>query len=275
VFAVVTGDTVPAVRLAAGNAGLGAGQAFPNLAKMAPMPGTLETALFARLIDHAPLFPPAQLPLPEALEEHRLAREGPHGWIVRRFVAPASVLGRLDGEALALSVVCDADFDSSDPRIESLEVPPSGELSRLGEESYFEVDPDTAPDAAEQLAREGARLKVRCGPAVPSVESLAAAIRACKVHSLPFKATAGLHHAVRREGQHGFVNLLAAAIFGDEEGALAEEDEGAFAIDDGAFRWRDRTASVAEVERARGLFVAFGSCSFDEPVGELDALGLL
>jgi hypothetical protein len=40
-------------------------------------------------------------------------------------------------------------------------------------------------------------------------------------------------------------------------------------------RWRDRTASAAEVERARGLFVAFGSCSFDEPVDDLRALGLL
>ena len=73
----------------------------------------LETALFARLIDHAPLFPPAELPLPEALEDHRRAREGSHGWIVRRFVVPASVLGRLDGEALALSVVGDAELDRS------------------------------------------------------------------------------------------------------------------------------------------------------------------
>jgi hypothetical protein len=239
------------------------------------VPAALETALFARLIDHAPLFPPAQLPLPEALEEHRLAREGPHGWIVRRFVAPASVLGRLDGESLALSVVCDADFDSTDPRIESLEVPPNAEHSNAGGETYLEVDPGTAPDVAEHLARDGTRLKVRCGPTAPSVDSLAAAIRACKVHSLPFKATAGLHHAVRREGQHGFVNLLAATIFGDEEAALAEEDVEAIRTDGDVFRWRDRTASVAEVERARGLFVAFGSCSFDEPVDDLRALGLL
>ena len=75
---------------------------------MAPMPSRLEIALFARLIDHAPLFPPAQLPLPEALDEHRLAREGAHGWIVRRFVAPASVLPALNREPLVLSVVLDS-----------------------------------------------------------------------------------------------------------------------------------------------------------------------
>jgi hypothetical protein len=266
---------VPAVRLAAGNAGLGTGQAFPNLAKMASMPGTLETALFARLIDHAPLFPPAQLPLPEALEEHRLAREGPHGWVVRRFVAPASVLGWLDGEALALSVVCDADFDASDPRIESLEVPPNGSLWLTRGETYLELDTGVVPAFAAGLAESGSRVKVRCGPTAPAVDSLAAAIRACKAHQLPFKATAGLHHAVRREGQHGFVNLLAAAIFGDEEPALAEEDAEAFRTDGDVFRWRDRTAAVVEVERARELFVAFGSCSFDEPVDDLRALGLL
>jgi hypothetical protein len=239
------------------------------------MPGTLETALLGRLIDHAPLFPPAQLPLPEALEEHRRAREGPQGWIVRRFVAPASVLARLDGESLALSVVCDADFDASDPRIESFEVPPNGSLWLTRGETYFELDTGVVPSFAAGLVQSGSRLKIRCGPAAPTVDSLAAAIRACREHSLPFKATAGLHRAVRREGQHGFVNLLAAAAFGDEEAALAEEDAEAFRTDDDVFRWRDRTASVADVERARGLFVAFGSCSFDEPVDDLRALGLL
>ena len=235
----------------------------------------LETALFGRLIDHAPLFPPAQLPLPEALEDHRLAREGPRGWIVRRFVAPASILDRLDGEALPLSVVYDADFDRSDARIEAVEVPPDRSLESAGGETYFEVDPEAAPGFVEALARSGGRLKVRCGPQVPSIDALAATIRDCREHSLPFKATAGLHHAVRQQGQYGFVNLLAASAFGDEEAVLAEEDEGAFAIEDDAFRWRDRTASVAEVERARELFVAFGSCSFDEPVDDLRRLGLL
>jgi len=235
----------------------------------------LETALFARLIDHAPLFPPAQLPLPEALEDHRRAREGPHGWIVRRFVAPASVLPRLDGEGLALSVVNDAAFDASDPRIEAVEIPPNGPVDSVAREMYFEVDPEIAPEAVEELARTGGRLKVRCGPRVPAVDALAATIRACREQALPFKATAGLHHAVRQDGRHGFVNLLAAAVFGDEEAALDEDDAGSFFVEGQAFRWRDRTASAAEVARGRELFVAFGSCSFDEPVDDLRALGLL
>jgi hypothetical protein len=32
-----------------------------------------------RLIDHAALFPPASMSLPDALEEDRRARESPHG----------------------------------------------------------------------------------------------------------------------------------------------------------------------------------------------------
>ena len=233
---------------------------------MAPMPSRLETALFARLIDHAPLFPPARLPLPEALEEHRLAREGAHGWIVRRFVAPASLLASLDGEPLALSVVLDAQAELADPRIEALEVPPNAEVPLSAGEVYVE---GATPPLASPV-----RVKVRCGPAVPSVAELANVVRSCRVHAVPFKATAGLHHAVRQDGQHGFVNLLAAAVFGDEEAALAEDDPEAFRVDD-AFRWRDRSASIDEVERGRSLFVAFGSCSFSEPVDDLIAQGYL
>ena len=65
------------------------------------MPSGIEAALFTRLIDHAPLFPPASLPLAEALEEHRASVSGDQGWIVRRFVCPASMLAELDGEPLS------------------------------------------------------------------------------------------------------------------------------------------------------------------------------
>lgn len=232
------------------------------------MPTALQTALFARLIDHAPLFPPASLPLPEALEDHAQARESRYGWIVRRFVAPASVLGSLDGEPLELSVVLDAEAALADPRIEALEVPPGGALRSFDGEVYLEGATPPLPSPED-------RVKVRCGPEVPPVGELAHLVRSCREHGVPFKATAGLHHAVRREGRHGFLNLLAAAIFGDEEAALAEEDPAAFRLDEERFRWRDRAASAVEVERGRELFVAFGSCSFDEPVDDLRELGFL
>jgi hypothetical protein len=240
------------------------------------MPSGIEMALFERLIDHAPLFPPAQLPLPEALEEHRAAVSGGEGWIVRRFVCPASTLAELDGERLALSVVLDDDVDFDDPRIESVEVPVNSPFLRFTPfESYTEVTTTTVPLLAEAMARDGAQAKLRCGPTPPPVDELAAAMHACREHGLRFKATAGLHHAVRQNGRHGFLNLIAAAIFGDEEAALAEEDAHAFRLDGESFRWRGRAASIADVQRGRALFVAFGSCSFSEPVEDLRTLGFL
>ena len=63
---------------------------------------------------------------------------------------------------------------------------------------------------------------------MPSVDELAEFIQGCRERKLPFKATAGLHHAVRQGGAHGFVNLLAAAIL--DEYALEEEDADAFQL---------------------------------------------
>ena len=92
-----------------------------------------------------------------------------------------------------------------------------------------------------------------------------------------FKATAGLHHAVRSNGEHGFLNLLAAVIFeGREEAALAETDSNAFALDANGFSWHGQSVGASELVRARHeLFHSIGSCSFFEPVEELHAFGML
>ena len=226
-----------------------------------------DRALLSGLIDHAPLFPPASLPLDEALEDHRRALESPHSWIVGRFVCPASRLPELDGEPLRLSVVADGEA-VLDARVEAIEGSDPG-LAQLGLETYIEGVP------LEKVKAAGARAKVRCGPEPPPVDELARFIRACREDGIAFKATAGLHHAVRTDGQFGFLNLLAAAVFGDEEDALAEDDAQAFALGE-TFRWRDREAGADEVATARRThFVSIGSCSFIEPVEELEALGWL
>jgi len=224
-------------------------------------------ALLAGLIDHAPLFPPASLPLEEALEDHRRALASPHAWMVARFMCPASRLAELDGESLRLSVVADV-VPELDERVEAVEGRDPG-LARLGRETYLEGVP------LDEVKAAGARAKVRCGPEPPPVDELAAFVRRCRDEAVPFKATAGLHHAVRTDGQLGFLNVLAAAVFGDEERALAEDDAGAFALGE-TFRWRDREAGAGETARVRrDLFVSIGSCSFAEPVEELEALGWL
>jgi hypothetical protein len=117
------------------------------------------------------------------------------------------------------------------------------------------------------------KTKIRCGGArIPSVEELAAFVRDA---GTPFKATAGLHHAYPTDaGEHGFLNLLAAVVFGDEEEAL-RAPRGSFELDERSFRWDGREADAARCTEARRRFHSIGSCSFFEPVAELEELGVL
>jgi hypothetical protein len=230
-------------------------------------------ALLERLIDHAPTFPPASLPVAEALAEDRRAQASPHAFMLGRLVWPASRLVELKGTLRVLSIVADERF-RFDERVEAVELPPGRVLHPpTTTKVYVERDPADV----HVPTRGGWGAKVRCGgAATPSIEQLAGFVRACREHGVPFKATAGLHHAVRQGKEHGFLNLLAAVVFGDEEAALAERDTSAFSLDAGGFRWRNRGAGPAALAAARRTRLhAIGSCSFFEPVEELRALGIL
>jgi hypothetical protein len=232
-------------------------------------------ALLGASIDHAALFPPASMSMSDALQEDGRVRAAPEAWLVRRFVVPASRLDELGDAQVPLSLVLDAPYDGADERIEAVEAPPGVDpaaVAWLAPEVYVELPADL-----ERLRTLGLRAKVRCGGVrVPSVDELADVVRSCRELGLVVKATAGLHHAVRTNGEHGFLNLLAAAVFGDEPTALAESSADAFALDERAFRWRDRIADAVEVAHVRReLFAGFGSCSVAEPADELRALGIL
>ena len=248
-------------------------------------PTDARQALLARLIDHAPMFPPAALAPAEALAEDARAAASPHSFMLARLVWPASALAAISSYERALSVVLDASV-AEDPRIEAVETRPSVDTSAVrtgipasAREIYVETPVDDGLDARlDDLAVLGMRAKIRCGGAeVPSAAELAHFVRACRERQLVFKATAGLHHALRGEDEHGFLNLLAAAVFeGDEEAALEEDAGEAFALDAFAFAWRGRSASAEKVARVRSeLLHSIGSCSFFEPVEELEALGVL
>jgi hypothetical protein len=246
-----------------------------------PLVADARQALFGGLIDHAPTFPPEELPLAEGLAEHRRVKASRHGWVVNRFVCPASKLGELGDEALRLSVVLDTGgLPEPDERIEAVEaagVDPEV-LFDAAPEVYIELPlRDDVSFRILQLGELGLRAKVRCGgSAIPTVPALAEFVQACRRLEIPFKATAGLHQPLRHGDDHGFLNLLAAAVFGDEEAALEEEGSHAFEVSGDAFRWRDRSAGAEEIARVRRqLFVGFGSCSAREPIEGLAALGLL
>jgi len=56
-------------------------------------------AFFAGLIDYAGLFPPAKLPLEEALRKYARYRDDRDSWMLGHFVIPASRLAELDAHA--------------------------------------------------------------------------------------------------------------------------------------------------------------------------------
>ena len=179
---------------------------------------------------------------------------------------------------------------------------PSAEIA-FWYESAYDAGWKTAPDqwltvlasaraAAPANVTIGA--KVRCGGAAPgatpSVDDLAAFLIAAHAHDVPWKATAGLHHPVRGAQSdgggaiaHGFLNLfvagtaLHAGALPPERVAdvLAETDSRAFVVDPVHAAWRDVRLEPEQIAAARARCIAFGSCSFDEPVNALRELGVL
>jgi len=229
-------------------------------------------AALSALIDHAPLFPPASLPAPEALEEDRRARADEHAWLLNRLVWPSSRLAELGDEDRSLSVLLDGAY-AGDPRAAAIETRWEAGLEGLAGDAYVELPlGDGLAERIGALADRGLRAKVRCGGAeVPSAESLGMFLRACREAGVPFKATAGLHHPLASEGRHGFLNVLAACVF-EDPAALTEP----VALTSDALRWRGREAGADDLARTRReQLVAVGSCSFFEPVDELKELGVL
>jgi hypothetical protein len=168
------------------------------------------------------------------------------------------------------------------------------------------VEPSAAESAAEAIAafnrdlsgdRAGssAGFKLRCGAtdtaAAPSPEAVAAAIALCRDHDIPMKFTAGMHLPLTSRGrltgggmQHGFLNIFAAALLfwagrlsaAEMTDCLRDEDPADFIFTDEGFHWRNRIISTPDIQKIRrDRIVSFGSCSFDEPVEGLLALGLL
>ena len=118
-------------------------------------------------------------------------------------------------------------------------------------------------------------------------------VAACAAHGVAGKCTAGLHHPLRGEHaltyepgcargtMYGFVNVfLAAALLraghapAGVRPLLEERDPAAFAFDDAGASWRGMRVDVGTIADARAHgAVSFGSCSFDEPVRDLQTLG--
>ena len=209
--------------------------------------------------------------------------------MLRWLVVPAVDLGgvptALDG---LLSILTEAD----NGRAASLE---TRSVVVAPRPVYCEVASNNLQELAA-VKEAGCFGKIRTGglkpEALPQPGEVAAFISACAGRRLPFKATAGLHHPIRalhpltyeaaapQAVMHGFINVLMASAFawhGESkiEPIVSEMDASAFSFDERA-HWRDQSLSVAQIREARLNFMhSVGSCSFDEPVADLKALGLL
>jgi hypothetical protein len=77
----------------------------------------------------------------------------------------------------------------------------------------------------------------------------------------------------------GFINLFLATALArdglaepDIRGILEESSPDAFRLENGAITWRDCRLDQKALERSRETMVSFGSCSFTEPITELQSL---
>jgi len=246
------------------------------------------------LFDDAAIFPPGNLPLADAVTAHHAHREASYADLVGPLVVSLADLPGLVGAGpldiavvvpdAAAAVIAIARARALDGiRLVALEVTdPDVEALRasIGDPEditvYVELPRDERRHPLiEALVGTRYRAKLRTGGTradlYPDESELAAAVVALATAKVPFKATAGLHHALRNTDpetgfeQHGFLNLLVAteaalrgASVAEVAAVLAERD-------------------VRQLQPAAGdsLLRSIGTCSVDEPVAELTGLGLL
>ena len=167
---------------------------------------------------------------------------------------------------------------------------------------YFEVAPvgRTFVDLIATLGIKKLRAKLRTGGVTreefPATRDIIRFVRTCMAANVPFKATAGLHHPIRcfkpltyapdapQGTMHGFLNMLLMTGFAREsfrvsmlEEIMEEEFEEVFEFGGNGVSWRGSNfLMLGQLERlrSRGMH-SFGSCSFDEPVADLQEMGVL
>jgi hypothetical protein len=256
--------------------------------------------LLADLVDDAGVFPPTQLGMAEALDRYRRTSASADPVLSHRFVCPAARLPELQrylgrDDQVRLSVILEARSDqveelnhllAGDPRLRLAAVEtcwPGVDLTEArraldalpsGLPVFVEVPSAPAEHrdgALAELAQFRWAAKLRCGGVradlFPSPQTLAEMI-------------AGLHHAIgytdpaTRFDHFGFLNLLLAvhqALIGAEPddlvAVLCSRDE-ASQVD------AVRALEASEAGAVRHTFISYGSCDTEEPIEDLERLGL-
>jgi hypothetical protein len=167
-------------------------------------------------------------------------------------------------------------------------------------QAYVEIPIEGDPaELIATIGRLSARPKVRTGgvtrEAFPRSRDLVRFMERCVTANTPFKCTAGLHHALRAEYRltyapdslsgvmFGFLNVfLTAALLrsglpaSDAEQVLEETSPHAFRVGEREIAWRNHRLDERALRAARETTIlSFGSCSFTEPLEDLQSLRLL
>ncbi|HWD81328.1 MAG TPA: hypothetical protein VG497_20680 [Kribbella sp.] len=196
-------------------------------------------ALFRHLVDDASMFPPGNLPLPEAVAAHQTHLQSAYADLVGPFVCTDDNLMKVaeaaragDGGPLRVSVVIAGGAGGIEPVVRwgdrSADVEVTGVEVRLRDEddlsrnalrvvracddcfdeemAYVEIGLDGAWERAlDVVADAGYAAKLRTGGLdahlFPSGDQVASFITACLDREVPFKCTAGLHNAVRHTAE--------------------------------------------------------------------------
>jgi hypothetical protein len=275
-------------------------------------------SLLARLIDDAALFPPRTATVPDAVRSHLTGRSADYADVVGLFLCPASRLPELITELIKvkpqkpveLSLVIDTGLGGVpkalsivESRTELLalrmvEMPAPSDVDEVWLERVSEFVPEDVIRVIEprrggadwlngiqRVIEHGSWPKIRCGGVseqnFPSVEEVTDFLAVINEGASSFKATAGLHNAVRHTAEdtgfthHGFLNLLIATarlISGADKGDVHD----ALEMTDGkALAQEAQNLTEHEALSVRGVFASYGSCSLTDPVADLEELGLL
>jgi hypothetical protein len=268
--------------------------------------------VFAGMLDDAAVFPPGNAAVPDAVRAHLARRAQPESDLVGSLVVAPGHLVEVtaavpDGERITVSVVIRnlgllpevvrAVSAESRLQLSAVELAVAGATGVAAAITAIErhlppgvdvwIEPGWSEDllaAMDRTAAAGHRLKLRTGgteaSAFPPVPTLAATVVAAVSRGLAFKATAGLHSALRHRDpvtgfeHHGFANLLLAAAHATDglEAALAAlgQSRGDLVAQGLLDLGRDELHAV----RTR-RFVSFGTCDVAEPHRDLVSLGLI
>jgi len=269
-----------------------------------------------RVVDDAGLFPPEALDMASALARHRSDQAISNPVLSQRFVCPAGRFDELhqrldDGDRIQVIAlgpaapqtqarVVSLEVDDRTPVValetslpvdnqhkeQALEVIDQIAAARPHLDIFVEVGLGPALEAdLDLLQRHGHAAKVRCGGVrralFPLPSDLARFVHHAIGREVPFKATAGLHHAIAHHDVYtgfdhlGFLNLL-LAVAAAQKGAGNNEVEHILAERNPNVVLEPITGlTTHDAGEIRAAFHSVGSCSTSEPIDDLRRLGLI